>query len=125
MFFGSVASASCKQELNVSVVNRGSKDFPSYDYTRLFFENLQKNKIVIVSVILLTNNNDVMYKYEPETFTSRDAIDPFSYKFLTVSRDDLVFKLLSMYEIKCAYLPDQNLPSNLDTWYLSKPISKF
>jgi hypothetical protein len=122
---GGVASAGCKQDLDVSVVQLGTKDFPNYDYERLKIDNLSKNKIFIVNVKLITTNNDVMDEYEPKTLTSRDAVDAYSYKFLTVVRKNLVFKLLSKYEITCAYMPDQNLPTNLETWYLSKPISRF
>ena len=124
LVLGGVAGAGCKQDLDVSPVQLGSKDFPSYDYGRLKINNLSKNIIFITSVKLLTVNNEVMDSYEPETFTSRDAVDAFSYKFLTVVRKDLVFRLLGKYEITCVYMPDQNLPANLETWYLSKPISK-
>jgi hypothetical protein len=128
MFFlvlGGVAGASCKQDLDVSVVQLGTKDFPNYDYTRLKIDNLSKNKIFIVNVKLLTTNNDVMDQYEPTTLTSKDAVDAFSYKFLTVVKKDLVFKVLSKYEITCAYMPNENLPTNFETWYLNKPISRF
>jgi hypothetical protein len=125
LVLGGVASAGCKQDLDISPVQLGTKDFPNYDYGRLKINNLSKNIIFITSVKLLTVNNDVMDSYGPETFTSRDAVDAYSYKFLTVVRKDLVFKLLSKYEITCVYMPDQNLPANLETWYLSKPMSKF
>ena len=125
LVLGGVASAGCKQDLDISPVQLGSKDFPSYDYGRLKIDNLSKNKIFIVNVKLLTTNNDVMDEYEPKTLTSRDAVNAFSYKFLTVVSKDLVFKLLSKYEITCAYMPEQNLPTNFETWYLSKPISRF
>jgi hypothetical protein len=127
LFFvlGGVAGANCKQDLDVSVVQLGTKDFPSYDYTRLKIDNLSKNKIFVVNVKLLTTNNDIMDEYDPKTLTSTDAVDAFSYKFLTVVRKALVFKLLSKYEITCAYKPDENLSTNFETWYLSKPISRF
>ena len=47
LVLGGVASAGCKQDLDISPVQLGSKDFPSYDYGRLKIDNLSKNKILL------------------------------------------------------------------------------
>jgi hypothetical protein len=118
--------AGCQNDLNITVRNLSpiKSAYTAYDYTELDIKNLSKNKIVITSVKLLTENDDVMDIYQPKTFTEWDAIPPFSYKFLKVGRSGLIYDLLKKYEVACAYLPDQNLSSKQEVFYVIKPIQK-